>query len=82
MRLTLCGNDIHDCVVMICKPVGLDKKTLVQKNESFLEATPRIELGNNGFADRGLTTWLWYHIHLERMTGLDSRAAALGHSRL
>ena len=25
----------------------------------FLEATPRFELGNKGFADLCLTTWLW-----------------------
>ena len=29
-----------------------------------LEVPPRFELGNNGFADRGLTTWLWHHISL------------------
>ena len=48
------------------KLVGLDKKTLVPKNESFLEVPPRFELGNNGFADRGLTTWLWHHILFSR----------------
>ena len=26
--------------------------------QDFLEASPRFELGNNGFADRGLTAWL------------------------
>ena len=25
-----------------------------------MEVPPRFELGNNGFADRGLTSWLWY----------------------
>ena len=31
--------------------------------ESFLlEAPPRFELGNKGFADLCLTTWLWRHI--------------------
>ncbi len=33
-----------------------------------LEVPPRFELGNNGFADRGLTTWLWYHIKLKSKT--------------
>ena len=28
----------------------------------FLEVPARFELANNGFADRGLTTWLRYHI--------------------
>ena len=27
----------------------------------ILEATPRFELGNKGFADLCLTTWLWRH---------------------
>ena len=27
----------------------------------YLEATPRFELGNQGFADPCLTTWLWRH---------------------
>ena len=29
--------------------------------EPFLEAPPRFELGNQGFADPCLTTWLWRH---------------------
>ena len=28
----------------------------------FLEVPARFELANNGFADRGLTTWLRYHM--------------------
>ena len=32
-------DDIHDYVVMIC--LALDKKTLVQENERFLEVTVR-----------------------------------------
>ena len=28
----------------------------------FLEVLARFELANNGFADRGLTTWLQYHM--------------------
>ncbi len=30
--------------------------------QDFLEAPPRFELGNQGFADPCLTTWLWRHI--------------------
>ena len=30
----------------------------------YLEATPRFELGNQGFADPCLTTWLWRRIEL------------------
>ena len=29
-----------------------------------LEVLPRFELGNEGFADLCLTTWLWHHTHL------------------
>jgi hypothetical protein len=28
---------------------------------AYMEAPPRFELGNEGFADLGLTTWLWCH---------------------
>ena len=28
----------------------------------YLEVPARFELANNGFADRGLTTWLRYHM--------------------
>ena len=27
-----------------------------------MEVPPGFEPGHNGFADRGLTAWLWYHI--------------------
>ena len=30
----------------------------------FLEVPARFELANNGFADRGLTTWLRYHVQI------------------
>ena len=30
----------------------------------FLEVPARFELANNGFADRGLTTWLRYHMEI------------------
>ena len=30
----------------------------------ILEVPARFELANNGFADRGLTTWLRYHMKL------------------
>ena len=40
----------------------MDKKSLVQENECFLEATPGFEPGNQGFADPCLTTWLCRHI--------------------
>ena len=29
-----------------------------------MEVPPRFELGRKGFADLGLTTWLWYRINL------------------
>ena len=43
---------------MICQACGLDKKIDKPKLVDFLEASPRFELGDNGVADRGLTTWL------------------------
>ena len=30
--------------------------------QDFLEVSPGFEPGNNGFADRGLTAWLWHRI--------------------
>ena len=42
------------------------KETLPKRKCFFLEVPPRFELGNNGFADRGLTTWLWHHILFSR----------------
>ena len=36
--------------------------TLYQNYASLLEAPPRFELGNKGFAGLCLTTWLWRHI--------------------
>ncbi len=35
-------------------------------NRWFLEVPPRFELGDEGFADPGLTAWLWHHIQLSR----------------
>ena len=31
-------------------------------SQVVLEVPARFELANNGFADRGLTTWLRYHM--------------------
>ncbi len=47
--------------------VGLDKKLSNPIGLlNFLEAPPRFELGNKGFADLCLTTWLWRHIEFSR----------------
>ena len=35
------------------------KNKTVRRLSYFLEAPPRIELGNKGFADLCLTAWLW-----------------------
>ncbi len=40
----------------------------------FLEATPRFELGNQGFADPCLTTWLCRLIIFSRVIGLKKDA--------
>ena len=42
-----------------------EKKTDSNRNRS-LEATPRFELGNKGFADLCLTTWLWRRIQITK----------------
>ena len=42
-----------------------------------LEALPRIELGNKGFADLCLTAWLCRHIKLERETRFELATPAL-----
>ena len=36
------------------------------KSGTSLEVPPGFEPGNNGFADRCLTTWLWYHTDLNK----------------
>ena len=46
---------------------------------SQLEATPRFELGNQGFADPRLTTWLCRH--MERATGLGPATSTLARWR-
>ena len=44
-----------------------------------MEVPPGFEPGNNGFADRGLTTWLWYR--MERMTRLELATSTLARWR-
>ena len=69
------------------------KKGPHQRWEPFLlEATPRFELGNQGFADPCLTTWLCRHgiekgavsgrpFHLERLTRLELATSTLARWR-
>ena len=52
------ADDIHDCVVMIYQPFGLDKKSRIIPDTTFLEVQAGFEPADNGVADRGLTTWL------------------------
>ena len=42
--------------MMLCLAAQMKKSIAIAMD--FLEATSRFELENNGFADRGLTTWL------------------------
>ena len=55
-----------------------------------MEVPARFELANNGFADRGLTTWLRYHMEirnesrsgfLERVTRLELATSTLARWR-
>ena len=39
-----------------------NKKDILTDVLFVLEVLARFELANNGFADRGLTTWLQYHM--------------------
>ena len=48
--------------------LNIQKKALTAIQSGLLEATPRFELGNQGFADPCLTTWLCRH------TGADDEA--------
>ena len=46
-----------DCIYCFCK----EKRLSISQQSFFMEATPRFELGNKGFADLCLTTWLCRH---------------------
>ena len=88
----------------ILKKIRLAENTKLQlfttKNERFnrkwlnlstLEVTPRFELGNEGFADPCLTTWLCHRMekganalllfHLERATRLELATSTLARWR-
>ena len=63
-----------DVIFSVCFKIDLtkgisvfryEKKTDSNRNRS-LEATPRFELGNKGFADLCLTTWLWRRIQITK----------------
>ena len=55
------------------------KKDTLYSVSFFLEATPRFELGNQGFADPCLTTWLCRH--MERTTRLELATSTLARWR-
>ena len=68
------------------------KKDTLYSVSFFLEATPRFELGNQGFADPCLTTWLCRRrmekgavpgrpFHLERLTRLELATSTLARWR-
>lgn len=70
--LLLCSFDIKsdNCASLSCH-FGLfiifrRKKLTEQKLCESLEAPPRFELGNKGFADLCLTTWLWRRIQITK----------------
>ena len=96
-----CGDAIHatrdyiHLTAITYQSFGLDKKKTVRRLSFFLEAPPRIELGNKGFADLCLTAWLWCLIHiwffgkervlfqapLERITRLELATSTLARWR-
>ena len=59
--------------------IGKSKNPERCRIQDFLEVPPGFEPGNNGFADRGLTAWLWYH--MERMTRLELATSTLARWR-
>ena len=67
-----------------------NKKDILSDVLFVLEVPARFELANNGFADRGLTTWLRYHMKqgtltrsllLERVTRLELATSTLARWR-
>ena len=50
--------DLQICLVLFLQ----NKKDILADVLFVLEVPARFELANNGFADRGLTTWLRYHM--------------------
>ena len=50
-------DDIHADAWWYAKPVGLDKKTLVQENECFLELLTRVELVTSSLPRMRSTSW-------------------------
>ena len=69
------------------------KKQVFRLAFLFLEVPPRFELGNRGFADLCLTTWLWHRViklcgiflkytkKMERMTRLELATSTLARWR-
>ena len=66
-----------------CARLGKNKRPNPSKVQSFMEAPPGFEPGNQGFADPCLTTWLWRHRRLQELlssknscqkTGADDEA--------
>ena len=89
-------NRVGEPSVTFCGKGGAAKQTntpskrwgIVSGACSDVEAPPRLELGNEGFADLCLTTWLWRHIGgasaphvLERKTRFELATFALARRR-
>ena len=65
LRRAVAGNCPPDSCIWVFKsdgPVSPKRKSTPDGVLFFLEVPARFELANNGFADRGLTTWLRYHM--------------------
>ncbi len=52
--------------IFISKPISPETFVFKRFRTYIFKAPPRFELGNRGFADLGLTTWLWRHIVIEK----------------
>ena len=94
LRRAVAGNCPPDSCIWVFKsdgPVSPKRKSTPDGVLFFLEVPARFELANNGFADRGLTTWLRYHMKegtcvyvpffLERVTRLELATSTLARWR-
>ena len=90
LAVSRCPPDICILSFKSVATISLKQKRPVETGRFVLEVPARFELANNGFADRGLTTWLRYHMKegtlftflpLERVTRLELATSTLARWR-
>ena len=60
--ITVTLSEVNSTKIFFTHPISSAKQKTHTDRCAFLEVPARFELANNGFADRGLTTWLRYHL--------------------